>query len=174
MAIPTNVETLLKGNIVESARLEFKRNWNPEPILHSICAFANDIDNWGGGYILIGIEENNGKPKLPISGFKIEEIDNIQKELLNKCKLIQPEYVPIVEPVMYQNKHILDDMTENIFKGPLDYMIKSALRFLQNYLIEERIIKVPYQAEAIRYFNYPYPALEEALVNAMYHRRIRC
>lgn len=44
-------------------------------------------------------------------------------------------------------------------------MIKSALRFLQNYLIEERIIKVPYQAEAIRYFNYPYPAIEEALVN---------
>lgn len=65
-----------------------------------------------------------------------------------------------------------DNMTENIYKGPLDYMIKSALRFLQNYLIEERIIKVSYQAEAIRYFNYPYPAIEEALVNAMYHRRI--
>ena len=47
MAIPTNIETLLKGNIVESARLEYKKNWNPEPILHSICAFANDIDNWG-------------------------------------------------------------------------------------------------------------------------------
>ena len=46
MAIPTNIETLLKGNIVESARLEFKKNWNPESILHSICAFANDIDNW--------------------------------------------------------------------------------------------------------------------------------
>ena len=68
--------------------------------------FANDIDNWGGGYILIGIEENNGKPKLPITGLKVEEIDKIQKELLNKCKLIQPEYVPIVEPVVYQNKHI--------------------------------------------------------------------
>lgn len=107
MAIPTNIETLLKGNIVESARLEYKKNWNPEPILHSICAFANDIDNWGGGYILIGIEENNGKPKLPIAGLKVEEIDKIQKELLNKCKLIQPEYVPIVEPVIYQNKHIL-------------------------------------------------------------------
>lgn len=79
MAIPTNIETLLKGNIVESARLEFKKNWNPESILHSICAFANDIDNWGGGYILIGIEENNGKPKLPITGLKVDEIDKIQK-----------------------------------------------------------------------------------------------
>lgn len=25
MAIPTNIETLLKGNIVESARLEYKK-----------------------------------------------------------------------------------------------------------------------------------------------------
>ena len=58
MAIPTNIETLLNGHIVESARLEFKKNWNPEPILHSICAFANDIDNWGGGYILIGVDED--------------------------------------------------------------------------------------------------------------------
>ena len=45
MSIPTNIETLLKGNIVESARIELKKNWNPEPILHTICAFANDIDN---------------------------------------------------------------------------------------------------------------------------------
>lgn len=34
---------------------------NSKPILHTICAFTNDIDNWGGGYILIGIEEENGK-----------------------------------------------------------------------------------------------------------------
>ncbi len=317
MPIPTNIETLLRGNIVESARIELKKNWNPEPILHTICAFANDIDNWGGGYILIGVDEENGKPKLPITGLDKNEIDKIQKELLNKCKLIQPEYMPIVEPVIYKNKQILivwcpggsirpykcptkldkdlskgysyyirkmsstikatpekerelfalsnqipfddrinhkaniqdlklpliqnylyeiksklyeesqdmdfvelcqdlrivdgtpeylkpvnvgllffndqpqdffpysqieivdlrgglegDNMTEDIFKGPLDSMIKSALRFLENNLIEEKIIKVPYQAEAIRFFNYPYAALEEALVNAMYHRRI--
>lgn len=34
----------------------------------------------------------------------------------------------------------------------------------------ERIIKVPDQAEAIRFFNYPFRAIEEALVNAVYHR----
>jgi len=31
------------------------------------------------------------------------------------------------------------------------------------------VLKVPDQAEAIRYFNYPYVAFEESIVNAMYH-----
>ena len=47
-----------------------KADWNPEPILHSICAFANDIDNWGGGYIIIGIEDEDGMPKFPIKGLE--------------------------------------------------------------------------------------------------------
>lgn len=61
MKLPTSIENILNENIVENARLELKKKWNPEPILHTICAFANDIDNWGGGYILIGIEEENGR-----------------------------------------------------------------------------------------------------------------
>ena len=68
MKLPTIIENILNENIVENARLELKKNWNPEPILHTICAFANDIDNWGGGYILIGVEEENGRPKMPITG----------------------------------------------------------------------------------------------------------
>lgn len=51
MALPINITELINRRVVENARVEYKRNWNPEPILHSICAFANDIDNWGGGYI---------------------------------------------------------------------------------------------------------------------------
>jgi len=31
-----------------------------------MCAFANDNDNLGGGYVLIGIEGENGMPKLPV------------------------------------------------------------------------------------------------------------
>lgn len=49
MKLPTSIENILNENIVENARLELKKNWNPEPILHTICAFANDIDNWGWG-----------------------------------------------------------------------------------------------------------------------------
>lgn len=95
--LPTSIENILNENIVENARLELKKNWNPEPILHTICAFANDIDNWGGGYILIGVEEENGRPKMPITGLALSEIDKIQKELLSKCKLIQQSYTPIVD-----------------------------------------------------------------------------
>ena len=51
MAIPINIEDLINKRVVESTRIEFKSDWNPNPIIHSICAFANDIDNVGGGYI---------------------------------------------------------------------------------------------------------------------------
>ena len=61
-------------------------------------------------------------------------------------------------------------MTERIFKGPIDSMTRSALTYIRNTVIEERILKIEGQAEAIRYFNYPYQAIEEALVNAVYHR----
>ena len=78
MALPINIELLIKQRIVENSRIDYKRNWNPEDIIHSICAFANDIDNWGGGYIVVGIEEINGMPKFPISGLEKNSIDNIK------------------------------------------------------------------------------------------------
>ena len=60
MALPINMDDLINQRVVESTRIEFKGDWNPNPIIHSICAFANDIDNVGGGYLVIGIEEENG------------------------------------------------------------------------------------------------------------------
>ena len=50
MALPVNVDDLINHRKVEWARIEYKEGWNPERIAHTICAFANDIDNWGGGY----------------------------------------------------------------------------------------------------------------------------
>ncbi len=57
MAIPTNIKTLLSGDVVKWARIEFKETWDPVASLKSVCAFANDLDNWGGGYIVIGVEK---------------------------------------------------------------------------------------------------------------------
>ena len=68
MALPINVGELIENRVVESTRIEYKSDWDPEPIVHSITAFANDIDNSGGGYIVVGIAEQNGMPKIPISG----------------------------------------------------------------------------------------------------------
>ena len=63
MPIPISIDNLLRDNIVEWARIEFKERWNPDTTLKTISAFANDFDNWGGGYIVIGIKEKNGKKR---------------------------------------------------------------------------------------------------------------
>jgi len=62
MALHVNIEKLIKGEVVETGRIEYKAGWNPESVIHSMCAFANDINNLGGGYIIIGIEEKDGIP----------------------------------------------------------------------------------------------------------------
>ena len=315
MPLPINIADLIKRRVVENARVEYKADWNPEPILHSICAFANDIDNWGGGYIIIGIEED-GMPRFPVKGLEKGSIDRINKELLQKCNLIEPRYIPIVEQTAYDGKEIVvlwvpggadrpykcpvaltlekkekperayyirklsnsiranaleekelimlagnqpfddrinmkakvDDlrssliseylynvgsdlhsdsltrpvdeiaasmhliggpvemrrplnvglmffneqpdqffsyarievvdkpdptgkgMTEKIFTGPLDRQLRDALNYIKNYIIAEKVMKITGQAEAIRVYNYPYDAVEEALSNAVYHK----
>lgn len=40
-------------------------------------------------------------------------------------------------------------------------------------MIEEKVVKVDGRAEADRLFNYPYNALEEALVNAVLHKNYK-
>ncbi len=71
---------------IEWERLEVKAGWNPESVMHTICAFANDINNWGGGYIIIGISEKNGRAELPPIGIEPDKIDAIQKKRSHKGK----------------------------------------------------------------------------------------
>ncbi len=312
MPLPININDLINGNTIEWERIEFKKGWNPDAILHTITAFANDINNWGGGYVVVGIEEYNGRPVFPPAGLNKNDIDGIQKELLNLCNQIKPIYYPVAEPVLFQGKHILiiwvpggqtrpyscpvhstskskeqtfyvrrfsntvkakesekvelyelagkipfddrinhhanisdikmslvreflyeiksrlyddvgvktmedigkqmnltdgsaeylkpknialmmfneephhffpyaqielvhfrndeDIFTEKIFHGPLNFQIKETLRFISNMILQEKVIKIPGQAEAVRIFNYPYEAIEEAVVNAVYHK----
>lgn len=107
MAIPININDLIDCRVVESNRVEFISGWNPTPIIHSICAFANDIDNVGGGYIVVGVEENDGTPVLPVKGIPQERVDGILKELIGLCHMIEPLYYPAVEPVLFQGKYII-------------------------------------------------------------------
>lgn len=314
MAIPTNIKTLLSGEVVEWARIEFKGMWDAATSLKTICAFANDLDNWGGGYIVIGVEEDNGKPAYPLKGVAINKMDAYQKDIYAKCKLIRPAYTPIVGIETYQDKKFIilwcpggdnrpysspktmtkdnkeriyyirkasntvepsddeekdlfklanrvpyddrvnhqadisdlnitliqnylkeiksslyekskngdfvevcsdmniistlpeymkpknvglmffnmepdkffpytqidvvqfpdglggNDIIENTFKGPIHQQLRDALRFIKNTIITEKVIKHSDRAEADRFFNYPYAAIEEALSNAVYHR----
>lgn len=107
MALPINIQKLIAKETVESERIEFKKGWNPEGIMRSICAFANDINNWGGGYIILGIEEKDGISQLPPAGLETNQIDGYQKRLIELCNIISPSYTPIVSPEIYQEKQIL-------------------------------------------------------------------
>lgn len=320
MAIPINIEDLLNKRKIESNRIEFKTGWNPVSIYHSICAFANDIDNLGGGYILVGVKEKNGIAERPVEGIPIEKLDSIQKQMVNLNHLIEPYYQPRIsveevdgkyvlaiwvpsgterpytvpadvmaklkKPVFYvrygtssieavgdtldqlreisakvpfddrgndnisyndislvqlrdylvkvgsklsndvgrtpieellSNMNLLagpieqrriknvaammfceqpdkffpysqveivffpegrernpDNMTEApVIRGTVPHMINATLDYLRNNIIKERIIKVRDKQEPIKYFNYPYAALEESVTNALYHRDYR-
>lgn len=107
MGLPINIDGLLNGSTVEWARLECKEGWNPEAVLHTMCAFANDLHNWGGGYIVLGLSERDGRPVLPPSGLATNQVDKIQKELLNLCNLMSPKYFPVVEPVVVSGRRVV-------------------------------------------------------------------
>lgn len=312
--LPVNLADLLDERKVESDRVEFKEGWNPPAIFRTVCAFANDFHNYGGGYILIGVGQADGLPVLPPAGVPDNQIDRIQRELLQYGNLIQPPYFPLlgieerdgrkvlvlwcpggqnrpykapkdvtapVKDYAYYIRHYansvvakngelrelmaltaavpfddrmshgaeLDDLKlplirsflkdvksdlfarsakmpfatlcrqmaiidgpdeaakprnvgliffseaperffpgtqidvvyfpagaggdrleEQVFRGPVHQQLRDVLRHLQNRLVRERVTKLPGQAESARLFNYPFPAVEEALVNAVYHR----
>jgi len=313
MALPLNIEELVHGKTIEWERLEFKKGWNPEVIVRSMCAFANDLNNWGGGYIIVGVNEDDGQPILPPEGLPQDELDRIQKKIVELGNRIIPSYFPIVQPYYLNGKHILvlwcpagdnrpysapdslgkeggrlnsyvrlgaasviakgdtlrrlqeltaripfDDRMNNqatiedfnlglireylqevksdlfkesdrmplmdlcramyivkgpiervrpvnvgllffslvperffprswielvvhkddsgsefkefYFKGPLHKQISETLTFLRTNVLAERVVKYPDRAEADRFYNFPYRALEEVLSNAVYHK----
>lgn len=324
--IPLKIETLLEGRVVEHDRVEYKTGWNPNDIIHSICAFANDYDNINGGYIVIGVKEKNGMPVFPLVGVPKEELDSIQQEIFQYCNQIVPRYIPKIEIVDYKDEgtyliylwcsagdsgpyqapkcvyieegkkadktlkywirpasltteakqdelselfdkfnsvpfddrvnrkakidnirrgyledfirksnsslveelnnssledlllaqevanetdteldirnigvlmftehpeklipgayielirfntkeaEASDDFTEKTFTGPIWKQVQDALDYIKTTVIEQKVVKVQGKAEAERYYNYPYNALEEALVNAVFHKSYR-
>ncbi|WP_416395604.1 Fic family protein [Allohahella sp. A8] len=106
--LPINIDDLLHRRTVESERIEYKEGWNPESVLHTLCAFANDFHNLGGGYVVIGVEERNGQPQLPPVGLATTQIDAIQKELLNLGhSALAPHFHPLTATYEIQGNTIL-------------------------------------------------------------------
>ena len=67
-----------------------------------------------------------------------------------------------------ENPSISEDFPN--ITGSVPQMIQATMERFRNLIIREKVIKVPNQMEALRIFNYPYQAIEEAVVNAFYHR----
>ena len=64
-------------------------------------------------------------------------------------------------------------MVEQTFRGPLHVQLRSALDYIRNRFLREKIFKYDDRPEAGRFWNYPYRAIEEVLANAVYHKSYR-
>lgn len=314
--LPLNLLDLLRQRTVEGERIEYKAGWNPDAVVRTLCAFANDFENLGGGYIVLGQDCVDGQPIFPPVGLNDRQLDPIQRELLGYCNLIQPTYFPILSVEQYEGKNLIvlwapgglnrpykapravtartkeyhyyirrfsstvevksnsedeqellrltatvpfddrqcrradvddlrpgllqaylkevrselhkvasklplvelgrqmnlvdgadefvkprnvgllffhdeprkfipgaqidvvifpagpggDVLIEKEFHGPLHEQVRDALRYIESSVIREKVIKHPDRAKATRFFNYPLSAIEEAVVNAVYHR----
>ena len=88
----------------ESERVEWKENGDDKDIVQkivkTISAFANDINNVGGGYVVCGAREGKdefGFPKVHYSGLTAEKIKEITGKVTRHCRdMISPSINPLV------------------------------------------------------------------------------
>ena len=96
--LPINLDDLLHCRGVESERVEFKASWDPDTtglqVLRTICAFANDYHNLNGGYIVIGVAEEDGRAILPPAGLSADQIEAAQQWIRGNCNRLDPSYPP--------------------------------------------------------------------------------
>ena len=82
------------------------------------------------------------------------------------------KYFPytLVEIVHFPKGASDKEFTEKRIDGPIQQQITDSLGWLRNNILQEKVLKIPGQAEALRTWNYPYTALEEAIANCQFHR----
>lgn len=106
--LPINLEDLLRQRTVEGDRIEYKAGWNPDPIIRTICAFANDFENLGGGYVVIGQDcDKSAMPIFPPIGVPENQLDKIQRESLGFCNQIQPPYFPLLSIERFEGRNLI-------------------------------------------------------------------
>lgn len=108
--LPIGVDELLSG-AVETSRLECKASWDEQTtgaqVLKTLCAFANDLQNLNGGYVLIGVAEEQGVLRRPVKGVDDHAIDAAQKWIRGHCNQLEPVYMPVFDVMEVDGKQIL-------------------------------------------------------------------
>lgn len=99
--LPTSLDSLLHARTIEGHRREFKATWNDAirpAVVRSVCAFANDLQNLNGGYVILGVEEDDtGRPILPPVGLGDLDLDRVQREIFGAIRQgMSPEYQPVM------------------------------------------------------------------------------
>jgi ATP-dependent DNA helicase RecG len=109
--LPINLNDLLRLQGVESPRVEFKASWDEKytgaQVIKTICAFANDFQNLNGGYIVIGVAEQDSVAVLPPKGLTEQEVDAAQTWIRGRCNTIDPVYQPVLSPEVFDGQRIL-------------------------------------------------------------------
>ncbi|WP_197911855.1 Fic family protein [Kineobactrum salinum] len=63
-----------------------------------------------------------------------------------------------------------DRFEEKEFRGPLGRITRDAVDYIARNYLKETVLKHPDRPQAERFWNFPLAAIEEAVVNAVYHR----
>ena len=262
--LPINIYNLLRKRTIESERIEYKAGWNPASVLHSLCAFANDFHNLGGGYVdsktvlvlyapggetrpykaKVGLSRNNqewryyirkhssnvhakGQDELELlklaatvpfddrycqtaslQDFSIRLIEQYLEDVGSDLALEAAElsvevlgqrmniiggpsealfpknvgllffndkphkFFPVtqIDVVWFPDGPGGDYFEEKEFRGPLSIILRDAISYIERNYLKESVIKHSHKPEAERFWNFPIGAVEEALVNAVYHR----
>lgn len=109
MALAININDLLNKQRIESNRIEFKKGWNPAGIYLSVCAFANDFNDLGGGYIVVGVDtdDKTGVAIRPVVGIPAENVDGILQDMVGFNNKIAPYYMPRTSMEEVDCKYVL-------------------------------------------------------------------
>lgn len=104
MSISVNVEDLIRTRRIEECRVVLHPRWDPTKVMHDICAFANDIEGYGCGYIVVGVAEHGNE--LEIIGIPDEELDAIENGFPQLYGAIVPYYIPRFSREVYSGKNV--------------------------------------------------------------------
>jgi predicted HTH transcriptional regulator len=92
-------------SVRESDKVEWKENGDDKEVVKSIVktisAFANDISNIGGGYVVCGakeIKDNFGFQKVVYTGLTADKLKTIEGKVLSHCRdNVSPSISPLVQ-----------------------------------------------------------------------------
>ncbi|QSV54732.1 MAG: hypothetical protein HEP80_13460 [Dolichospermum sp. UKL201] len=91
----------------ESEQVEWKENGDDikiaEGIVKTISAFANDIANVGGGYVVCGakeIKDEHGFPKIQYTGLSANKLKEVELKVTKYCQnYVDPTIAPRIEEI---------------------------------------------------------------------------
>lgn len=86
----------------ESEQIEWKENVaNVDDVVETLCAFANDLANLGGGYVVCGARESkdeHGFAMLVRSGLTANRLKEVENRVLARCReRVSPQISPLIE-----------------------------------------------------------------------------